>query len=134
MDENNNKTNNDVYDTTIYTEFSDLPKETQKSLYKEFRNTSKEENKIYLLGIIVPIVFAVVIAGFLIASVFIYIFQKMNIPFVLMLICACIVLLGFIILKAWMDRVKKEHELKYSHWLKVNKRVIATLKEKEKKK
>ncbi len=118
----------DIYNTELYTEFSDLPKATQKAFYAEFRKSGKEENKVYILGIVVPVVFVAVICGFLIASIFLYIFRGMDLLFVSMLICACLVLLGFIIVKAWLDRVKTEHELRFSHWLKVNKHVIAELK------
>ncbi len=122
----------DIYNTELYTDFTDLPKQTQKALFKEFRKSSANENKIYVLTILAYIIFAVAIAGFMTASIFVYIFVGISILFVLMLILILLTILGFLILKTYMDRVGREQKLRFAEWLRINKHVIAELKEDKK--
>lgn len=124
--------NDDIYDTTLYTDFTDLPKKTQKELYTEFIGTKKEEKTVYRLTIALPAAFILLVFGFMLAALLVLIFQGMGLQFIILLVCVVLVLLGFVIAKLRLDRVKTAHELRFAEWLKTEKHVIAVLKEKQK--
>ena len=59
----------DIYDTSIYIDYADLPKERQKALYAEFAASDPNEKKLSRLLTAVPLVFCIAVAALMLAAV-----------------------------------------------------------------
>lgn len=121
----------DIYDTSIYIDYADLPKERQKALYAEFTASDPNEKKLSRLLTVVPLVFCIAVAALMLAAVVVAFVIGVGVTFIVLVLTTCAVLVGFIIVKVRLDKVKYEHELRFAAWLKTEKRVIAELKEKK---
>ena len=121
----------DIYDTSIYIDYADLPKERQKALYAEFAAADPNEKKLSRLLTAVPLVFCIAVAALMLAAVVVAFMIGVGVTFIVLVLTTCAVLVGFIIVKVRLDKVKYEHELRFAAWLKTEKRVIAELKEKK---
>lgn len=121
----------DIYDTSIYIDYADLPKERQIALYAEFAASDPNEKKLSRLLTAVPLVFCIAVAALMLAAVVVAFVIGVGVTFIVLVLTTCAVLVGFIIVKVRLDKVKYEHELRFAAWLKTEKRVIAELKEKK---
>lgn len=121
----------DIYDTSIYIDYADLPKERQKALYAEFAASDPNEKKLSRLLTAVPLVFCIAVAALMLAAVVVAFVIGVGVTFIVLVLTTCAVLVGFIIVKVRLDKVKYEHKLRFAAWLKTEKRVIAELKEKK---
>ncbi len=121
----------DIYDTSIYIDYADLPKERQKALYAEFAASDPNEKKLSRLLTVVPLVFCIAVAALMLAAVVVAFVIGVGVTFIVLVLTTCAVLVGFIIVKVRLDKVKYEHELRFAAWLKTEKRVIAELKDKK---
>lgn len=119
-----------IYDTAVYTDYADLPKETQKSLYKEYLASYKDEKRLSLWFILTPAFFGAGILALLISALVVFITQGLGIPFIVLITTTAAALLCFIVAGVCIDKVKYAHELRFAAWLKTEKRVIAELKRK----
>lgn len=128
--ENNNE---DIYNTTIYTDYVDLPKEKQDSLFREWLAGDAEQRKFFFfykfssLFLLIPAI-SITVA-------LIYFFINGISPAVLVFTISAFILLAlFAVLSFFLDRERFKRLSAFAEWLKVEKRVLATFKKKSDKK
>ncbi len=119
----------DIYDTTVYTDYADLPKEKRKALYDEYLASDAGEKKLSRLMIAVPAIFCVAVCALLIAAIIVGIAAGIGVTFIILVMCAAAMLAGLIIVKLRLDKIKYAHEIRFAAWLKTEKRIIAIPKE-----
>ena len=120
--------NQNIYDTTIYTDFNDLPEETKKALYSEWLKGHPAEKRTNRLCRFVPLAFAVLAAIFLIASAVVAIVVGFDIPCIILLVVAIIALVVFVVFNEYASRIIYDQSIRYAAWLKKEKRVVAEIK------
>ncbi|MBR6788504.1 MAG: hypothetical protein IKM44_01710 [Clostridia bacterium] len=130
-EENKNEAiSEDVYDTTIYTDFFDLPMEKKQALYNEYLKTNKKERKLSLMIFLSPLLLYVVAIGLMIACFAVALVNGIGLPFIILTVSTAVVLTLIIIMRIKLNKVKRALELRFADWLKVEKKIIAELVEK----
>lgn len=119
-----------IYDSTIYVDYTDLPKQKQKELYKEYLATDKNEKQFSKWLILTPAIFGGGILALIIAALVVYFTQRLSLPFIILIIAIAAALFCFIIVNIRMDKARVLHELRFADWLKTEKHVLAELKKK----
>ena len=123
--------NQDVYDTTIYTDFADLPDITRKALYAEWTDKFPAEKKLSRFCRLLPLIFAMLTAGFLIASGIVALAVGFDIPCIILLVFAIATLVACLIFNERSARLMYAQSIRYSDWLKKEKRILAEIKPKK---
>ena len=120
----------DVYDTSIYVDYTDLPKSKQKELYKEYLATDAGEKRLSLWFILTPAVFGAGILALLVAALIVFFAQGLELSFIILIVAAGVAMLCYIVVSIRLDKIRYLHELRFAGWLKTEKRVIAEIKRK----
>ena len=118
----------DVYDTSIYVDYTDLPKQKQKELYKEYLATDANEKRLSLWFMLTPAVFGAGILALLIAALIVFFAQGLELPFIILIVATGVALLCYVIVSLKLDKVRHNHEIRFAAWLKTEKHVIAEIK------
>ena len=126
--------NNDIYDTTLYTDFNDLPGETKKKLLKEWLDKHPSEKKQRNLYRWLPISFAAITAVFLLVSAIMTLIGGFSVLSIVMLVLAIATLCVCIFFNERASRAAYEQAERYAVWLRREKRVVAELKPRNEKK
>ena len=119
-----------VYDTTIYTDYFDLTEEKKKALYDEYLKSDASERKLSLIMKFAPLALYAVIVGLIIASLVISIAVGAGVTLIILLATLAVVIGALIILQVKLTKVRRSVAERYSVWLKTQKRIIAELKDK----
>lgn len=120
----------DLYDTSIYIEYTELSKQKQRELYKEYLAADAAEKRLSLWFMLTPAVFGAGILALMIAALVVFFTQGLDLPFIILIVSACVALLFYVIVNIRFDKIRYEHELRFSLWLKTEKHVIAEVKKK----
>lgn len=123
-----NNEQNDVYDTKIYLDFSDLPTEKQNALYDEWINANPAEKRIRQIERFSPLIFGAVIIGFIIAALVLMIARGIGVISAIMLGAAGASLAVFIIYSIHLSKTRTAQLRRFVAWLKSEKNIIAELK------
>ena len=119
-----------VYDTTIYTDYFDLTEEKKKALYDEYLKSDASERNLSLIMKFAPLALYAVIVGRIIASLVISIAVGAGVTLIILLATLAVVIGELIILQVKLTKVRRSVAERYSVWLKTQKRIIAELKDK----
>lgn len=119
----------DIYDTAVYSDYADLPKETRKALYNEYLKSDAGEKQLSRIIFVVPLIFYIAIAALLVAATAVAITVGIGVTFITLVMCAAAVIAGLIIVKINTDKAKYAHEVRFAAWLKTEKHVIAVPKD-----
>lgn len=127
------KEHDEIYDTSIYIDYSDLPKERRKELYDEFVSSRPAEKRLTRFFFFIPLCFGIAVVLLLAAAIAAYFAEGPGALLFVAMGGVIVVLVCFVLITLRLDKIKEEHELRFIDWLKTEKRVIAVLKEKKKK-
>lgn len=119
--------NDNIYDTTLYTNYYDLPPATQKSLYNEWLSAYPIERKTRLVLSIFAYIFFGLTLGLLLASAIITYFIGFDWLNIILIIGGIVCIIFFMIISNKRNTQVHDHSIRFSAWLKTEKRVLAEL-------
>ena len=117
-----------IYDSTIYEDFSDLPEDIKKKLFNEYLDLNKNEKKLLRIIRYVTLVSLLVILSLLISAIVISIVKGLVLSVFIISGAAILVLGSYIIFSFKSEKLRVEMLRRFANWLKVEKHIIATLK------
>ena len=125
--DNNDK--QDFYDTTIYSDFSDLPTVQQNELWKEWLTKTDGEKKQQQTYTFLPIAMGAIAFIFVLVSLIIFIVAGMTPLVIVFLACAIIPVIALLILSPRLSRIRTAQLRRFASWLKTEKHILASLKQ-----
>ncbi|MBP5357549.1 MAG: hypothetical protein J6Y68_05345 [Clostridia bacterium] len=117
-----------IYDSTIYEDFSDLPEDIKKKLFNEYLDLNKNEKKLLRIIRYVTLGSLLVILSLLISAIVISIVKGLVLSVFIISGAAILVLGSYIIFSFKSEKLRVEMLRRFANWLKVEKHIIATLK------
>ena len=117
-----------IYDSTIYEDFSDLPEDIKKKLFNESLDLNKNEKKLLRIIRYVTLGSLLVILSLLISAIVISIVKGLVLSVFIISGAAILVLGSYIIFSFKSEKLRVEMLRRFANWLKVEKHIIATLK------
>lgn len=117
-----------IYDSIIYEDFSDLPEDIKKKLFNEYLDLNKNEKKLLRIIRYVTLGSLLVILSLLISAIVISIVKGLVLSVFIISGAAILVLGSYIIFSFKSEKLRVEMLRRFANWLKVEKHIIATLK------
>ena len=117
-----------IYDSTIYEDFSDLPEDIKKKLFNEYLDLNKNEKKLLRIIRYVTLGSLLVILSLLISAIVISIVKGLVLSVFIISGAAILVLGSYIIFSFKSEKLRVEMLRRFANWLTVEKHIIATLK------